>query len=160
MGIEGKTPGRGKYVEQFIEDGAGVSRVVMVHLGESPLVWLRSRKLLTDRQFLAGEHLRRDWELAGLGPRVTMRWDEAPPSGGQRGAAGTPDPTMAQLTARQRFDGALRHAGPGLADILWRVVCAGEGIGYAEKALAWPTRAGKLVLTLAIDRVADYYRIG
>jgi hypothetical protein len=29
----------------------------------------------------------------------------------------------------------------------------------AETALGWPARAGKLVLTLALDRVADYYQI-
>lgn len=148
-----------QYVEQILKDGDGIARKVMVHLGESPLLWLRSRKLLTDRQFLAGETLRRDWEMAGLGPRVTMRWDASPPSGGHRGVHGMPDPTVAQLSARERFHGALRDAGPGLSDILWRVVCAGEGIGHAEKALQWPSRAGKLVLTLALDRVAGFYRI-
>jgi hypothetical protein len=50
-------------------------------------------------------------------------------------------------------------AGPGLADILWRIVCAGEGMRNAETALGWPARAGKLVLCFALDRVADYYRI-
>jgi hypothetical protein len=29
----------------------------------------------------------------------------------------------------------------------------------AESSLGWPARAGKLVLVLALDRVADYYRI-
>ena len=28
-----------------------------------------------------------------------------------------------------------------------------------KRALGWPARAGKLVLSLALDRVADYYRI-
>jgi len=51
------------------------------------------------------------------------------------------------------------EAGPGLGDILWRVVCAGEGMRDAETALGWPARAGKLVLSLALDRVAAYYRI-
>jgi len=46
-----------------------------------------------------------------------------------------------------------------LADILWRVVCAGEGVPEAEKALEWPVRSGKLVLKLALDRVADFYRM-
>jgi hypothetical protein len=30
----------------------------------------------------------------------------------------------------------------------------------AETALGWPARAGKLVLGLALDRIADHYRIG
>jgi hypothetical protein len=29
----------------------------------------------------------------------------------------------------------------------------------AESALGWPARAGKLVLTIALDRVADFYRL-
>jgi hypothetical protein len=63
------------------------------------------------------------------------------------------------MAARERFDGAIAAAGPGLSDILWRVACAGEGLSAAEKALGWPTRAAKLVLTLALDRVADWYRV-
>ena len=54
---------------------------------------------------------------------------------------------------------AIDAAGPRLADILWRVVCSGEGMRDAKTALGWPARAGKLVLTLALDRVATYYRI-
>ncbi|MGC4253040.1 MAG: DUF6456 domain-containing protein [Sphingobium sp.] len=145
------------HVEQTIEDPAGRSQRVMVHLGESPLAWLHARGHLKERHYVAGDMLRADWEKAGLGARVTMRWDGAPRQG--RAGAGRPEPSMAQLSARERFDGAIRAAGPGLADILWRVACAGEGIVAAERALGWPSRAGKLVLTLALDRVADWYRV-
>ena len=54
---------------------------------------------------------------------------------------------------------AVAAAGNGLADVLWRVVCAGEGLSAAEKALGWPARAGKLVLGMALDRLADHYRL-
>ncbi len=60
---------------------------------------------------------------------------------------------------RDRFHRGIAAAGPGLGDILWRVVCAGESVPVAEQALGWPVRAGRLVLTLALDRVADYYNI-
>jgi hypothetical protein len=39
------------------------------------------------------------------------------------------------------------------------VVCAGESLPTAERALAWPARSGKLVLRLALDRVAEFYRL-
>ena len=78
---------------------------------------------------------------------------------GRRGPAEPLDPTLAQIAARRRFDAAVAAAGPGLADILWRVVCAGEAMAAAEKALGWPTRAGKLVLGLALDRLADHYAL-
>ncbi|HUD94245.1 DUF6456 domain-containing protein [Sphingobium sp.] len=147
------------HVEQLVEGPDGRSRMVMVHLGESPLAWLHARGHLSARHYVAGDKLRADWEKAGLGARVTMCWDAAPREGGRRGSGGRPDPTLAQLSAKDRFDGAIRAAGPGLADILWRVACAGEGLVAAEKALGWPSRAGKLVLTLALDRVAGWYRV-
>lgn len=140
--------------------GAGPRRrSVTVNLMESPLTWLRAHGHVDARQCEAGERLRGDYETAQLGARVTMRWD-ASPTGGRRGAPGERlDPTLAQLGAKRRFDAAVAAAGPGLADIAWRVVCAGEGLGAAEKALGWPSRAGKLVLGLALDRLADHYRL-
>jgi hypothetical protein len=115
--------------------------------------------LLTPRQFEAGDRLRVDWERAQLSPKVTMSWDAAPVSRGLGATAQQPDLTGAQLDAKRRFESALAAAGAGLADILWRIVCAGEGMRDAESALGWPARAGRLVLTFALDRVADFYRV-
>jgi hypothetical protein len=109
------------------------------------------------RQFDAGEQLRGDWELAQLAPAVTMRWDAAPTARSPGSAEGRLDATQTQLAARRRFDAAVAAVGPGLSDILWRIVCAGEGMRDAEAALGWPARAGKLVLGLALDRLADHY---
>jgi len=132
-------------------------RSVTVNLAESPLGWLHAHGHLDDRLFAAGERLRSDYERAQLSPGVTMRWEPVR----NRGIGGARlAPTERQIAARQRFDGAIAAAGKGLADILWRVVCACETLPVAEKALAWPTRSGKLVLRLALDRVADFYRIG
>lgn len=154
--------------ERSIEDGYVIQGVparktgrrVTVNLAESPLGWLRARGLVDARQFEAGERLRADYEAAALGPRVTMRWDAAP-AARRRGMphAGL-DPTAAQIAAKRRFDAAVAAAGPGLADILWRVICAGEAVPAAEKALGWPARAGRLVLTLALDRLANHYGLG
>ena len=134
-------------------------RSVTVNIAESPLGWLFARGHLSRRQFDAGERLRSDWERAQLAPRVTMAWDSAPVARGRGGAAPAPDLSGAQNYARRRFKAAVGSAGPGLADILWRIVCAGEGMRQAETALGWPARAGKLVLTFALDRVADFYRM-
>ncbi|WP_425505281.1 DUF6456 domain-containing protein [Sphingomonas piscis] len=131
-----------------------------VNLLESPLAWLFARGHVTQAQFDAGERLRGDWERAQLAPRITMAWDTAPVSPGRGGASVGPDLTGSQLDAKRRFEGAIDAAGPGLGDILWRVVCAGDGMRDAESALGWPARAGKVVLGLALDRVATFYRIG
>jgi hypothetical protein len=135
------------------------SRSVTVNTTESPLGWLLARGLVTRRQFDAGERLRSDWERAQLSPRVTMAWDAAPVARGRGGSSPEPDLNGAQLDAKRRFEAAIVSAGPGLSDVLWRVVCAGEGMRDAETALGWPARAGKLVLTFALDRVADFYRV-
>lgn len=135
------------------------ARSVTVNLAESPLGWLKARGLVSARQFDAGERLRADWETAGLGPSVTMRWDAAPGGGGRRGPGAGMDPTTAQISAKRRMEGAMAAAGPDLRDVLWRVVCAGEGLEASERALGWPKRAGKLVLLMALDRVADHYCI-
>jgi hypothetical protein len=148
-----------RIVERLMEGPDGIACHVQVNLGESPLSWLHARGRLSDRHYCAGEALRRDWERAGLGPRVTMSWNPAPAHASRRGTAHGNDPGIMALSARERFDGAMQAAGRGLSDILWRVACAGEGLSAAERALEWPSRAGKLVLTLALDRVAEFYRI-
>lgn len=134
----------------------GTGRSVTVNLAESPLVWLHARGHLSDRELAAGECLRRDFETAELAPGITMRWDPVRTvrssgdglGGGER-----------QLAARERFHGAVAAAGQGLADVLWRVVCAGESLADAERGLGWPSRSGKLVLRFALARVAAYYRV-
>ncbi|MEN7536181.1 DUF6456 domain-containing protein [Aurantiacibacter flavus] len=131
-------------------------RSVTMNLAESPLSWLHAHGHLDDRLFAAGEALRNDYERAQVAPSITMRWDPVRmKSTGERGL----ESGEKQIAARQRFDGAMKAAGRGLEDVLWRVVCAGETLPVAEKALAWPARSGKLVLRLALDRVADFYRV-
>lgn len=134
------------------------SRSVKINLAESPLGWLAARGRISRRQLDAGEQLRRDWTIAGLAPHITMRWDmgaRTPPGSG----AAVFDATVAQIDAKRRFDRAITAVGPGLSDALWRVACAGEGLEIVEKALGWPVRAGKVVLGLALDRLADHYRM-
>ncbi len=130
-------------------------RSATVNLAESPLSWLHARGHLDDRLFAAGECLRADYERAQLPPKVTLRWQPVR----IRGGAAVLNPTESQLAAKERFDGAIAAAGKGLSDILWRVVCGGDALPVAEKKLAWPARSGKLVLRIALERVADFYRI-
>ena len=92
-------------------------RSVTMNVAESPLGWLASRGRISERQLVAGETLRADYERAQLGASVTMRWDVAP-----------------------------------------RAVRGGRSVA-PERALGWPARAGKLVLGLALDRLADFYRV-
>ncbi|GGO92008.1 DUF6456 domain-containing protein [Stakelama pacifica] len=138
---------------------SGRGRSVTVNLNESPLGWLKARGMISDAQYEAGERVRADYETASLGPCVTMRWDSGPRAPARGAAPDHVDPSHVRIAAKDRFDGAIAAAGPGLSDIVWRVICANETLPNAEKALGWPVRAGKLVLTLALDRIADFYGI-
>ncbi len=133
-------------------------RTVTVHLAESPLAWLHARGHLNDVQLLAGEKLRGDYERAALGPKVAMRWEQVPRERKKRGPMRF-DATEHMVAAKERFDTALSAIGPDLSDIAWRVICAGESVPIAERALAWPVRSGKLVLRIALDRLAEFYRL-
>ena len=122
-------------------------RTVTVNLAESPLSWLHARGHIDRRLFDAGERLRMDYEKAQLAPSITMHWDALKVDG--RGCDSGLTHSERQLAAKLRFDGAMAEAGNGLRDILWRVVCAGDGLPQAERILSWPARSGKLVLRLA-----------
>lgn len=141
----------------------GKRRRIEVNLGASPLGWLIRRKGRDGAPFLAmahleaGEHLARDFEMAGLFPRTIGFYDGVPITGKKYTSGQGRDYTARQLDARRRVEKALAAVGPGLTDILVRVCCFHEGLEAAERALAWPTRAGKVVLRLALERLALHY---
>ena len=61
--------------------------------------------------------------------------------------------------ARVRVAKALEALGPGLSDIVFRVCCFLEGLETAEKRLGWSARSGKVVLKIALERLAKHYGI-
>ena len=135
------------------------TRSVTINLAESPLCWLHSRGFLSDRQLLAGEKLRETFEAACLGPRITMSWENIPVSRSKGSAPAAMEQSERMISAKDRFDAAMLALGSDLSDIAWRVICSGEGVSLAEKQMGWPSRSGKLVLGIALNRLADYYRI-
>jgi hypothetical protein len=141
---------------QSPDERAVAVRTVRVNVRENVLDWLASRGMVSERQQRAGERLRVDFERAGLGAKVTMNWDSAPVAKARSGARAG-DASLARIDAHRRFHGAMDAVGPGLGDICWRVICGGEGISGAEKGLGWPARSGKLVLGMALDRLARFY---
>lgn len=144
---------------------AGSRRPVLVDDGESPLGRLKSRKdrqgrpLLSAAQFEAGERLRADYDFAQLSPRVTANWSALAPSGGNRrgapsDAAGLRDDVLA---AKERVIRALKAVGPELAGVLLDICCELQGLEQAEKSEGWPARAGKVILQIALSRLARHY---
>lgn len=129
---------------------------VIVNEAESPLARLRLRKVIDGVQFEAGERLRRDFTLAGLSPRLGVDLT-SPLLPGARGQKVQAPLTDTVLAAKQRFSAAMRAAGPGLNDLLFDVCCHLRGLGEAERTKRWPARSGKIVLAIALDRLAEHY---
>jgi hypothetical protein len=148
-------PGQGSAASAKQTGGGRGARAVTVNLAESPVSWLHARGHLSDREFAAGEQLRRDFEAAQLAPGISMRWD-----GVRVKVALTAACTPANVRSRQsplRWRGGGRGQGAGRCAVARGL--RGEALVDAEKALAWPARSGKLVLKLALERVADYHRL-
>jgi hypothetical protein len=128
---------------------------------ESPLVWLARRKgtdgrpLIEPHQLQAGERLRADFTLAQMMPRTTSNWHAAV-AGRRR------DPSEAHLTdrviaARQRLRHALDATGPELSGLLIDICCFLKKLDVVESERRWPSRSAKVVLQLALERLARHY---
>lgn len=143
------------------DNEAGEARLVMVNDAESPLAWLASRKdksgasLITPYQLAAGERLRADYTYAAMNPRLTARYDPSPSGrGGGNDGAHISDTVLA---ARQRVARALGAVGPELGGVLIDVCCHLLGLEDAERREGWPKRSGKVVLQIALTRLARHY---
>lgn len=139
-------------------------RPAIVDETESPLAWLAKRKdkngapMLAPHQFEAGERLRADYHFAGLTARVTASWNPAA-SLKRSGGGGNDQAALTEnvLAARQRVVRALAAVGPELSGVLVDVCCHLKGLEEAERAEKWPQRSGKVVLQIALTRLARHY---
>ncbi|MFV0411391.1 MAG: DUF6456 domain-containing protein [Paracoccus sp. (in: a-proteobacteria)] len=137
-------------------------RRMRVNLAESPLLLLARRRDGKGNPFLgpelvsAGERLREDFELAQMGPRVTQNWDRFMTSGVDESLRIDRQGGGSER-ARARVAEALRELGPGMGDLVLRVCCFLEGLEMTERRLGWSARSGKVVLKLALERLARHY---
>jgi len=147
----------------------GTAAAVTVDAAESPLARLARRRgrdgrpLLEAEQVAAGDRLRADYTFACLVPRTTMDWSAFGGAGG--GGRRGPGPAAAEISdaviaARGRVERALAAVGPELAGVAVDVCCFLEGLEAVERRRGWPVRSGKVVLAIALDRLAAHYGIG
>lgn len=136
---------------------------------ENPLAWLRRRKdrngepMISQVQFDAGERLRADFWFAQMTPRTTTNWSAlSPAKRGRRYGATRPavgDMLDNAAAAAERVRRVLAAVGPELSGVLIDVCCHLKGLEEAERAAGWPQRSGKIVLQLALTRLARHYGI-
>jgi len=105
---------------------------------------------------MAASRLETDFERAHFRPRLTANI-EAPTHRDASDAAASERLTAGALDARRRVMAALDAAGPGLKDLLFETVCLSRGLNEAERSLGWPQRAGKAVVRLGLQRLAEHY---
>ncbi|MEQ3626458.1 MAG: DUF6456 domain-containing protein [Marinobacter sp.] len=143
-------------------DGGAQRKRVRYNVAESPVVALARRRdkdgqpFLNSDQVRAAERLREDFELAQMGPRVTQNWDRFL-TAGTRGGPGIDMAGQGSQAARSRVARALADLGPGLGDVALRCCCFLDGLEMAEQRMGWSARSGKIVLRIALMRLARHY---
>ncbi|TDX67219.1 hypothetical protein EDE12_101762 [Methylosinus sp. sav-2] len=143
---------------RVVEKGA---RPTLVNEGESPLAWLARRKDRDGRPFLApeqieaGERFRRDVTQAAILQRVTADWEAA--IGSARGGGAGADIANVAIDARRRLSHAFDAVGPELCGLLTDVCGYLKGLELIESERGWPQRSAKVVLKIALERLALHY---
>lgn len=135
----------------------------LVNESESPLAWLARRKdangrpMIDAAQFAAGERLRADFTRAAMTPRIGANLT-SPVAHGRRGGGSTAEHfSDLVIAAKERLDRALDAAGPEFSGLLLDVCCFLKGLETVEHERGWPRRTSKIVLGLALDRLARHY---
>jgi hypothetical protein len=129
---------------------------------ESPLLWLARRKgadgraLIEPHQLQAGERLRSDFTFAQMMPRTTANW-HSPVAGRNRDGQSAGHMTERAIDARRRTRRALDDVGPEFAGLLLDVCCFLKRLEDVERERKWPARSAKVVLQLALEKLARHY---
>jgi len=129
---------------------------------ESPLIWLARRKgtdgrpLIEPHQLQAGERLRAEFTVAQMMPRTTSNW-HAPIAGRGRDGHSGGHMTDRVVAARQRMQHALDMVGPEFSGLLLDVCCFLKKLDDVERERRWPARSAKVVLQLALERLARHF---
>jgi hypothetical protein len=149
--------------ERIVVSADGAIGPLRVNVCESPIAWLARRRgpdgeaFLAPEEVEAGERLREDWETAQMGPRVAQDWRAflVPRDGPPRARTPADGPS----SAREKVGRAMADLGPGLADVALRTCCFLEGLETTERRMGWSARSGKVVLKIALQRLAAHYGI-
>lgn len=134
--------------------------------GLSPVARLRQRRdgqgraALPSLQAEAAERLACDFGQGQMQPRVSTNWERLAmglTTDRSQGAKLGIDVADGISAAQERVRRALDEAGPEFADVLLDVCCLETGLETVEHQRGWPHRTAKIILGLALDKLAGHY---
>lgn len=108
------------------------------------------------RRYAAGRRLYEDWYRSGSQPYLVAAYDGQAPQKVRSSGGG---PTDYQAVLRLRVNEALRQVGSGLSPILVHVCLLDQAAKDWAAARGEGTASGITVLRLALEVLADHYRI-
>ncbi|MFN7003560.1 MAG: DUF6456 domain-containing protein [Roseinatronobacter sp.] len=131
---------------------------------DSPVTVLARRRdksgapFLEANQVQAAERLREDFAMAQLDAVDWTSAQELLKALETRKVPGSNIAPPGTKAARKRVLEIFRDLGPGLGDVALRCCCRMEGVEAVENALGWSARSGKIVLRIALQRMARLYQ--
>lgn len=112
----------------------------------------KNRKpLITSRQYEAAVRLYADWYNSGSAPRVVASYEHQIPGDG--------DQSDRQIMARDRYQRAIQAVGIRLSGVLTHVCLHDLPVTRWAWQHGYAPQAGMAALHLALDTLADHYRL-
>lgn len=132
----------------------------------SPIFKLYNRQKSSPNSYLTVSHLKAGQTIfdiftnTKLTPNVTTNVERLM-AGPQKHYMGTKTENVSDKSynARKKLYNILEYLGDEFAAIIVEVCIFGSGLVVVEKMFDWPARSAKLLLTMALNRLAEYLEI-
>lgn len=150
--------------EREIFDADGDIIIVQANVENSPLLVLFRQKddagqrFLSQAEFAAGEKFRQTYEVSAMGQMRSANWDSIRQSrSSMRGNFAGDDLHIRALDAKRQVMDALSAVGPVMDRLLFAFLVREQNLGRVERGLHWPKSSGKIILKIALARLANHY---
>lgn len=132
-----------------------------ININESPISRLYKyrgkdgMRILGDAEYIASERLRKDFEMAQMNPKLGLSL--SPKVDQSTNGSHMSDALDRTMEAKKRVNRALDCVGQEMGGLILDVCCFLKGLETVEKERKWPARSAKVVLGVALRRLAGHY---